>query len=364
MKSSKPVSLDLDNRNYLKFFTNTIVWLLKNLLRIFAKSGDGVTVISFSNIGDTVFTIPALKKLSKIDGCGRITLVTQSNMKFILQKEFPDFGFIFVEKSDFILGGKFPSTGLIKKTRALRNGTTISFSVNPQSIFLMLFSGGNKFYGIAREAYKKAFDNSHLLTMKSHLSDIYFDAVDSFKKVDREIADYGFPLSITKGDEVIITPFTGWDAKMWGIENMIELADRLNKDRVVNFVVEKGKLENRYMEVLKLRGIKVTEPAHISEYEQLLKNAALLIGNDTGPVYIARYYGIPTIAIFGPTNPDYCRHNGEEHIMIYKVLDCSPVDEQYCKFDAGRTCPHRNCLQTITVEEVELKVLSILEKQS
>jgi ADP-heptose:LPS heptosyltransferase len=364
MKSSKPVSLDLDNRYFFKYFTNTIVWILKNLLRLFAKSGDGATVISLSNIGDSVFTIPALKKLSKIEGFGRITLITQSNMKFIFGNEFPDFGFIFVEKSDFMLGGRFPSIGLIKKTRSLKNGITISFSVNPQSIFLMLFSGGKKFYGIARGAYKKAFDNSHSLTMKSHLSDIYFDAVDSFQKVTREKADYGFPLSLTRGEEVIITPFAGWDAKMWGIEKMISLADRLNKKRVVNFVVEKNKLQDRYINDLRTRGIKVTELDHISEYEHLLKHTALLIGNDTGPVYIARYYGIPTIAIFGPTNPDYCRHNGEEHIMIFKVLDCSPVDEQYCEFDAGRTCPHRNCLQTITVEEVELKVLSILEKQS
>lgn len=363
MKSSKPVSLGLDNRPVLKFFTNTFVFVLKNLLGLFAKRGDGITVISLNNLGDSVFTIPALKKLSKIDGIGKITLITQSSMKFILEKEFPDFGFIFVGKDDFIRSGRFPSVGLIKQTRSLQNGTTINFSINPQSIFLMLFSGGKHSFGIARDAYKKAFNNSRPLTMKSHLADIYFDAVDSCIKVEREDEDYGFPITATRGKEVVITPFTGWDAKMWGVEKMITLADRLNKIRVVNFVVEKGKLQAKFMVDLKKRGIKVTELTQISEYEQLLKNTALLIGNDTGPVYIARYFGIPTIAIFGPTNPNYCRHNGEEHIMIYKVLDCSPVDEQYCKFDAGRTCPHRNCLQNITVEEVEVKAISILEKQ-
>lgn len=364
MKSSKPVSLGLDNRPLLKFITNSFAWVLKESLGLFAKGGDGVTVISISNLGDSVFTIPALKKLSKISGIGKITLLTQSNMKFIFEKEFPDLGFIFVGKEDFILNGRFPSVELIKKTRRLQNRTTISFSVNPQSIFLMLFSGGKNFYGIARDAYKNAFNNSHPLTMKSHLSDIYFDAVDSFVKVDRDEEDYGFPVNVKRGKEVIITPFAGWDAKMWGIKKMIDLAERLNKIRVVNFVVERGKLESFYMNDLKTGGIKVTELDHISDYERLLENTSLLIGNDTGPVYIARYFGIPTIAIFGPTNPDYCRHNGEEHIMIYKVLDCSPVDEQYCKMDAGRTCPHKNCLQTITVGEVELKAISILEKQS
>lgn len=364
MKSSKPVSLNLDNRPLFKFITNTIVWLLKNLLRMFAGGGKGITVISLNNIGDTIFTIPALKKLSQVNGFGKITLITQSNMKFILEKEFLDFGFVFVTKSDFLIGGRFPSAKLIKKVRKLGNGITITFSVNPQSIFLMIFSGGKKFYGIARDAYKKAFDNYSLLTMRSHLCDIYFDAVDSFVKVKREKSDYGFLVSPVRGKEVIITPFAGWDAKMWGIEKMIILAERLNKTRVVNFVVEKDKLEDRFMAELQNKGIKVTELDHLYEYTALLKNTALFIGNDTGPVYIARYYGIPTIAIFGPTNPDYCRHNGEEHVMIYKVIDCSPVDEQYCKMDAGRTCPHRNCLRTITVEEVEQKAISILEKQS
>ncbi|MBK7868731.1 MAG: hypothetical protein IPJ75_18010 [Ignavibacteriales bacterium] len=274
MKSSKPVSLDLDNRSIFKYFTNTFVWVLKNLLGIFATKGEGITVISFSNIGDTIFTIPALKKLSQINDLGKITLITQSNMKFILEKEFPNLGFVFVEKEIFHWGGNSHPVDLIKQTRGLKNGITISFSVNPQSVFLMLFSGGKKFYGITRDAYKKAFDNSFSLTMKSHLSDIYFDAVESFIKVKRDQSDYGFPLSKTRGEEIIITPFAGWDAKMWGIEKMITLAERLNKNRVVNFVVEKNKLEKLYLIDLRVRGIKVTELDHISEYEHLFEECS------------------------------------------------------------------------------------------
>lgn len=363
MKSSNPVSLDIDNRNLLKFFTNLFVWSLKVLFRPFANRKNGFTVISLNNIGDTVFSIPALKKLSEAVHPQQITLITNSNMQFILEGQFPDFEFIFVDRNDFVIDGKIPSADLIKKTRQKKNGTTICFSINPQSVLLMLFSGGRRFYGVTRDAYKKAFDNSLPLTMKSHLCDIYFDAVESCVKIERLPSDYGFPISTQRGREIIITPFTGWDAKMWGIEKMITLSERLNRDYPVNFVVEKNKLQKRYILELQNKGIKFTELEKLSDYENLLKNSALMIANDTGPLYIARYYGIPTVAIFGPTNPDYCRHNGEEHLMIYKVMDCSPVDEQYCKFDAGRTCPHRNCLQSISVEEVELKVLSILEKQ-
>ncbi len=38
-------------------------------------------------------------------------------------------------------------------------------------------------------------------------------------------------------------------------------------------------------------------------FYELLKEGDLLVGNDSGPVHLGGVMGIPTIAIFGPTNP-------------------------------------------------------------
>lgn len=53
-----------------------------------------------------------------------------------------------------------------------------------------------------------------------HLIDIYFDAVSSFTpKISREEDSRIFPLATKRGEEIIITPFAGWDEKMWGLKN-------------------------------------------------------------------------------------------------------------------------------------------------
>lgn len=362
MASSHPGSLDLDNNKFLQLVVASTVFLLKWLLRPFARRNNDILVISFNNIGDSILSLPALTQLKNENPGTSITLLTYFDLGFLFETSGPDVKKIFVERDEFRAGGKIPTVKVIREARRARAGIIINFSENPQSVFTMLFSGGKHFHGISRKAYSPAFDKFNKMRDLPHLQDIYFDAVDSYKKTDRAATERVFPLRESRGNEIILTPFAGWDEKMWGLENMITLTERLSKKHPVNFVVEQGKLSREFLADISGRGIKVTVLSSLVQYLPHLQNAVMLVANDTGPVHLAAWYGIPTVAIFGPTNPDFCKQPGDHHLAIHRKLHCTPSRYNYCELDAGRSCPARVCLTGISVDEVEAAVLAHLEK--
>jgi heptosyltransferase-2 len=79
------------------------------------------------------------------------------------------------------------------------------------------------------------------------------------------------------------------------------------------------------------------------------------VGNESGLGHIAMALGIPSVRIFGMTDYASFRALDAGHTDIRKDLPCSPcfVLGQIKKQSLNmHTCGHRNCLNTISVEEV------------
>ena len=87
----------------------------------------------------------------------------------------------------------------------------------------------------------------------------------------------------------------------------------------------------------------------------VLARASLFIGQDSGPTHLSAALGRPTLAIFGPTDPQLTAPLGESSAVVYKNLPCSPCHEQAAE------CPNRKCLLSIEPEEVAEQALSLME---
>lgn len=70
------------------------------------------------------------------------------------------------------------------------------------------------------------------------------------------------------------------------------------------------------------------------------------VGNDSGPMHLAGALGIPTVAIFGSTNPARTGPLGPQVRIIYQPPPCSPCLDRTCRFG------HYDCLKRITPETV------------
>ena len=89
----------------------------------------------------------------------------------------------------------------------------------------------------------------------------------------------------------------------------------------------------------------------VREAAALIARAAVLITNDSAPLHFAAAMGTPTVAVFGPTVPDFgFGPRGPRDVVVERVgLDCRP-----CSAHGPRTCPlgHHRCMRDIQVEDV------------
>jgi len=94
---------------------------------------------------------------------------------------------------------------------------------------------------------------------------------------------------------------------------------------------------------------------------ELIRSADLLIGSDSAPLHIAGAVDTSSIALFGPTNPEFSSPRGEKHMVVYHRLYCSASDsEQFCTRNAGKSCPTIDCMNNIETSEIMEKVYLLL----
>ena len=92
----------------------------------------------------------------------------------------------------------------------------------------------------------------------------------------------------------------------------------------------------------------------LGETAALLKKCQLLIGNDSGPLHLAAALGVPTLGLFGPTDPrQFYPYAAPRHRYLYKGFTCSPC----FRFGGGLwqhvpRCSKAYCMYAITPDEV------------
>ncbi len=86
-----------------------------------------------------------------------------------------------------------------------------------------------------------------------------------------------------------------------------------------------------------------------------LRTCDLLLTNDTGTMHIAAFLGVPTVAVFGSTEPTLTGPLGPIHRILRHHVDCSPCFLRECPLDF-------RCMKAIEVPEVVSAVLAHLNR--
>jgi len=123
------------------------------------------------------------------------------------------------------------------------------------------------------------------------------------------------------GKFAILSPGAGWAAKRWPEAAYAALAQRINGELGWRVVINCG-------------------PS--GELMALVRDAALLVAGDTGPLHLAMACGTPVVAIFGPTDPV---RNGP-YGTASRVVRAPGAVTTYSR-GAGR-----QAIEAVTVEEV------------
>jgi ADP-heptose:LPS heptosyltransferase len=115
-----------------------------------------------------------------------------------------------------------------------------------------------------------------------------------------------------------------------------------------------------------------TWPAHVSNYvgalsladtAALLSQCAALVSNDSGLMHLGVALGIPTLGIFGITNPDREAMRTPRMVAFSKGLPCEPScrRERWGRQDCTH---HLECLKTLTPLEVRGRLMRMLDNDT
>ncbi len=358
------LSLILKDIPILNKSINYICYLLFKLVRILSfpqeNNSGKILVISFCRIGDTVFTIPALKIFSKI--YKDITIVCYDNSKTIYQLIFSKFKYIVVNDSGLKFGRR------IVKGRYRK----IIKEINPQKIFdltgtilsasLIFNSHTKKIIGFNDNYFKALYSDFIPKRTTPHLIDLYLDPVSVEHEINEAEIEREYKVSFDESRKILIHPFAGWEAKEWGINKFIKLTELLRADYDCAFIFSNVKTDRQLFNKLAENNIKFIATNSLKELIEEIKEASLMISNDSGPIYLANILGKSTFTIYGPTNPEYSLPFGNFHRFIQKKISCSPKkNKQYCFTNAGRNCPNYECMNKLEVNEVYDGVIELLK---
>jgi ADP-heptose:LPS heptosyltransferase len=104
-----------------------------------------------------------------------------------------------------------------------------------------------------------------------------------------------------------------------------------------------------------LPGLAIKAPeTNLRRMAGLINNCNLIIANDSGPMHISAALGIPTIGIFGPTNPKAHGPYSENSAYVIK-------EDLFCIICNKLECPYNHeCMLQLSEDKVLEAVKKLL----
>ena len=124
------------------------------------------------------------------------------------------------------------------------------------------------------------------------------------------------PSDLPRHGLAVINPGAGWQSKRWPAEGYAFVSDVLQQEFSMPVVLNCGPGEVELAEQVK-RACRGSDPrvysGNIPGLVALLRRSRLMVGPDTGPVHLAAALGVPTVGLFGPTDPARNGPYGSRH---------------------------------------------------
>ncbi len=167
---------------------------------------------------------------------------------------------------------------------------------------------------------------------------------------------------VARGPYVVLNPNAGRLSleRRWSRANFAELARKVHNETRANVILVGSKSEQEYTAELRnlttdldpSRLFDLAGQMSIGELAALLKGAAAVVSNDSGPMHLSAALGAPTLGLFGPETPLMYKPMGPKAEHLYRPTICSPCINVHQGKVASCIHSRPECLENITVAEV------------
>ncbi|GAB4297189.1 MAG: lipopolysaccharide heptosyltransferase II [Ignavibacteriaceae bacterium] len=328
-----------------------------------AKLVKRILLIKPRGIGDVLLSTIILENLKNYYTFAEIDYLVEPFVKPVLEN-------ISLINSVHTIGKKEFPLKAAARLRKYRYDMIIDLWSNPRSAQITFLTGakfrvgfgyrGRKYaYNIrgtsAKGAHHSAEHNLellHTLGIPVISKKIHFNLTpDEIKK-----AKHYFAENIKTTKPVIgIIPAGGWPSKRCDAVKWVEICRAIENKFDLKFLILWGPGDEKDSEYIcnELGEVShIAPPTELREMAALINQCDLVIANDSGPMHIAAALNIPTIGIFGPTNPK--AHGPYSQNSSYVIKE-----DLFCIICNKLTCPYNHeCMLELPVE----KILSAIEK--
>ncbi len=311
------------------------------------------------------------------------------NTKFILLTErniaegiepFKLFDEIWTTPGEDFWGTCKQSVNLLRKTWKMKKLWVVDLEVYSKltTVYALLTVARNRFGFFLGPVFFRKFLNTHnvFFDQDSYLEDNYQAMANAVIGAEQPIIPVAAQRENESSKPYIIVNNTCSDLALvrrlpektfsdvceWILENTsysLAIAGApKDKDEINRFIEGSPGLKKQVDRVSNLAGTMNFD----AYYRFLEEKGACLVTIDSGPLHIARKLGLPTISVWGPTDPNnYLKVGpGEEnrHQVEYLQVHCSPCVHHYEKLPCGG---YNFCMKNISAQHIIEKIQLVLE---
>jgi heptosyltransferase-1 len=127
---------------------------------------------------------------------------------------------------------------------------------------------------------------------------------------------------------------TTWDTKLWPEAYWVALAKLAAKEGLTVKVLWGSALEEARAKRLaeQADNLVVLPRQDLKGSAKVLANARAVVAVDTGLAHLAAALEVPTVSLYGPTNPDYTGALGKTQLCLPANFPCSPCLKRDCTY--------------------------------
>lgn len=336
-----------------------------------------ILVIRLSSLGDVVLASSVPAAIRARAAGARISFLTKEKFRATLE------GNPHIDEILSVEASRSSSPRLFALGRALarqRFDLVVDLQSNPRSLLLSLLASPRDLV----TAKKDSFTRHGMVRVKRlrprrsrHAVQRYLSAVEkalgpvpAFRPrmyLSQAESERGRALLSGRGDDggpwVGICPGARWQTKIWGVEKTALLAEELLRAGLRVAVMGGGPDEPVLAE---LRSVCAEQESVVFVDSDLRTLASVMswcdcvVSNDSGLMHLAHSVGVPVVAIFGPTVPEFGFYPPDSgSVVLSNEFDCKP-----CDVHGTETCKEGDlrCMESVKVRDVLEAVTEVLER--
>lgn len=154
--------------------------------------------------------------------------------------------------------------------------------------------------------------------------------------------------------KVLFAHGTTWGTKHWPDECWVALAAQCQEQGLQVILPWHGEEE-----LTRAKKIHAAAPSGqllpqmgLPALKDVMAGMSAMVAVDTGLGHIAAALDVPTVSLYGPTDPKLTGAYGEGQVHLVSALSCSPCLKRSCQFDASEFEVYPPCFGVITPELV------------